>query len=274
MGAEWQGKPGFGTGWFGLVGVEKSTPFLLGEMIDLLFVSHNRLRFTQASVECLLQNTQWDKVRLIRIHDDSSSDGTAEFLSSVEWPVPREFRWRPIGGPVAAMNKFIRESQDEGSPILAKIDNDVLLPKGWLGDCYRVMNQQPEVDLLGIECTNDFPEPAPFFRQYQRASHIGGIGLFRRRVFEKFGLPVAEGRQGFTQFQTRHEQIVSGWLSPSLPVALLDHLPMEPWRSLSEEYIAKGWQRRGWGEGDVQYYSQKSVALWEWWSGAKAEQAA
>src|SRR6185312_2132339 len=116
-------------------------------MIDLLYITHNRLRFTQESVKCLLGNTQWDRIRLVRVHDDSSTDGTQEFMASVEWPVPREWRWKPIGGPVAAMNALLSDSAGEGSPIIAKIDNDVLLPKGWLGDCCRVMNQQPELDL-------------------------------------------------------------------------------------------------------------------------------
>lgn len=233
-------------------------------MIDILFLSHNRLDFTKAVTENLIPNTDWNKVRLIRVHDDGSTDGTQEYLESVKWPVPREFRFNRIGGPVAGMNAYLKD-HDDGPEIFCKLDNDVLVPHGWLGDCLRVMDHHRELDLLGIECTTDFPEPAPFYRSYEPAGHIGGIGLMRRRAFAEYGLPVAEGRQGFTQWQTKNAMVIKGWLAPSLPVALLDHLPMDPWRSLSEEYIEKSWQRRGWGEGDVQYYGEKSHRLWDWW---------
>lgn len=233
-------------------------------MIDIVIPAFNRLEFTKAMVECLIQNTDWSRVRLVRIHDDGSSDGTDEYLSSLSWPVPREFRFRQVGGPVAVLNAYLRDHWADGPPVFAKVDTDTLMPKGWLGDCLRVINQQPELDLLGFECTNDFPEPAPYFRKYERAPHIGGIGLMRRRPFERHGLPNADGRQGFTQWQEKYD-VRCGWLTPSLPVVLLDHLPMDPWRSLSEEYIAKGWQRRGWGElPEQQYYAQKSFRLWEW----------
>lgn len=231
-------------------------------MIDLLFLAHNRLEFTRASVGALLANTDWSKVRLLRVHDDGSTDGTRELLEAIEWPVPREFRATRLGGPVAIMNDFLNSAE---CSILAKIDNDVLVPPGWLGDCLDVMDRHPELDLLGIECTNDNPVPAPVRRSYIEAQHIGGIGLFRVARFRELGNPEADGRQGFTQWQHKHDQVKKGWLDPPLPVALLDHLPMEPWRSLSEQYVAIGWERKTWGK-----YELRSHRLWDWWEGAKA----
>lgn len=235
--------------------------------IDLLYVTHNRLEFTKASVATLLENTDWSKIRLVRAHDDGSTDGTEEFMAHVRWPVPREVRSFRVGGPVAALNVFVKEAWPD---IVIKIDSDVLLPPGWLNEALAVMDRHPEVDLLGIECTNDNPEMVCATRGAEPARHIGGIGLFRTRAFRRHGFPVADGRQGFTQWQHRWGDILKAWISPPLPVALLDHLPMEPWRSLSESYIEKGWQRRGWGEGDSQYYGQKSEKLWEWWAGVTA----
>lgn len=50
------------------------------------------------------------------------------------------------------------------------------------------------------------------------------------------------GRSGFSEWQHTY-QPVRGWIRPDLPVALLDRVPLEPWLSLSQEYIANGWQR-------------------------------
>jgi len=244
-------------------------------MIDLLYCSHNRLEFTKASVETLLANTDWSLVRCLRWHDDGSRDGTKEFMDSVRWPVQSERNIEYSGGPVASMNLMLRDRMRYDRLIdFAKIDSDVLLPPHKLNECLAVMDHHPEVDLLGIECTNDNPEMVCTTRKAEPARHIGGIGIFRARVFQYHGLPVADGRMGFTQFQTARPEILKAWLDPCIPVALLDHLPMEPWRSLSEEYVAKKWQRRGWGEGEAQYYGMKSAGLWDWWAGVRQETAA
>lgn len=235
-------------------------------MIDILFLAHNRLEFTIASAEALIANTDWSQVRLVRVHDDGSTDGTREYLESLEWPADREFRFKRLGGPVAIMSAYMTDHPGQD---FAKIDNDVLVPPGWLGECLDVMDAHPELQLLGIECGNDFPVPAPHKRGYEPAIHIGGIGLMRGNVFKRLGHPKADGRFGFTEWQHAHNSVVKGWINPPLPVALLDHLPFQPWRALSERYIRQGWQRKAWG-----YYEERSHRLWDWWKGARQETAA
>lgn len=232
-------------------------------MIDLLFLAHNRLEFTRASAESAIENTDWAQVQAVYSFDDASIDGTHEYLANLKWPVRSIHNRSRFGGPVDVMNCFIRNVKPD---LFAKIDNDVLLPPGWLGECLGVMDASPHLALLGIECGDDFPVGDHVERRYERAHHIGGIGLMRGKAFEKFGLPRADGRMGFTHWQEKNE-VVAGWLRPNLPVALLDHLPMEPWKSLSEEYIAKGWQRHGWNGSN--FYELRSHRLWDWWAGAK-----
>lgn len=236
-------------------------------MIDLLFLACNRLEFTKASAASTLANTNWSKVYRVYLYDDNSEDGTRDYLESLEWPVERSWRPGKYGGPVAIMNHFLNLAEPR---LFAKIDNDVLLPHGWLDDSLKVFLDNPQLDLLGIECRNDNPQNAPFGgRGYEEAIHIGGIGLMRGRAFERYGQPGADGRQGFTQWQHKHPEVIKGWLNPPLPVALLDHLPMEPWASLSAEYVRNGWERVTWGK-----YEQRSSKLWEWWAGAHQETAA
>jgi hypothetical protein len=227
-------------------------------MIHLLFLAHNRLEFTKACVAALIANTDWSLVRHVWCYDDFSSDGTKAYLQSLTWPVESTLYLKKLYGPVAIMNHFLQLAKPE---MFAKIDNDTIVPPGWLNACLDVMDASPELELLGIECGHDNPEMAGP-RSYRRAHHIGGIGLMRAEVFSKYGLPRPDGRMGFTAWQERND-VHAGWLEPPLPVALLDHLPMEPWRSLSALYVRNGWQRQPWG-----FYEQKSSKLWEWWEGA------
>lgn len=228
-------------------------------MIDLLYLAKNRLAFTRASFAALLENTDWDLVRAFHVIDDGSTDGTAEYLEQTlaAWPKPAgvqaAFLRTSFGSPVKVFNHFIENNSL--SPFVAKIDSDTVVCPGYLRVCLRVLEQSPELDCLGLEPfypLNADPEAA---RSWEASTHTGGIGVFRRSAFERFRLPPARATYfGFGEWQIRHK-IKCGWLNPALPVVLLDHLPFEPWMSLSETYIEKGWERASWG----QYVNAKPV---------------
>ena len=96
--------------------------------VDILFVAKNRQEVTLESSAALECNTNWKLVRGLRTWDDTAA---------------------MFGSPAAVMNQVFREP---GAPdIIAKIDNDVIVPPGWLDACWRVMVEHPELDLLGIE---------------------------------------------------------------------------------------------------------------------------
>jgi hypothetical protein len=225
-------------------------------MIDILYLTHNRREFTEASLKALLENTNWGDVSRLVIYDDASVDGTPEYLRDQRYPVKMEFRGNQMGSPVAVMNHYLCSIDPHENRIFAKVDNDTMVPKGWFEDCLSVMARQPELDILGIEAFNRVA-PGRIVRGYRPVEHIGGIGLMRSGAFVT--LPRPCGRFGFTAWQQKATWAKKGWIDPSLPVFLLDRLPREPWRSLVAEYIAKGWQR-DWGP-----YNEKDKALWSWW---------
>jgi hypothetical protein len=181
------------------------------------------------------------------------------------------------------------------SEFIAKIDNDLILCPGWLEACLNVMYRHPEVDLLGLEPwapdSTLFPasclprkteqmRPTSLHdcmdveewngtrwqskeRGIRIVSHVGGIGLFRRSAFERFGKPTpnsTDGRYGFTEWQWQNPEMVKAFLDPPLPVFLLDHLPFQPWIGHSMRYEQMGVQRRQWG-----FYAEGHRALWDWW---------
>ena len=296
-------------------------------MVDILFVAHGRHEFTRASLKALLKNTpevKWDWRSgnpTLSIYTDHDADPSYCFSKAMRKDGPPIWRVNneKHGGPVACLNDFIwktdpkspNEYDDqprrppEATPeFIAKIDNDTIVPPGWLPACLDLMRRYPNVDLLGIEpwtpdeklfpnwvepmrmkCSTcgegsgnilphcpecklpyDPMRPLPAWPQAltpRPVSHIGGIGVFRRSAFERFGRPVPnsqDGRYGFTEWQWQNPAMVKAFIDPPLPVFLLDHLPFEPWVSLSAKYEGEGVQRNvGWRYDEV-----KHAALWSW----------
>jgi hypothetical protein len=242
-------------------------------VIDLLYLAYERPEFTRASIAALIANTNWSLVNRVVVYDDAAKD---DFPFIPKWPGQDVYRCQHFGGPVAIMNDYLAR---DGADVFAKIDNDVIVPLGWLDTCVGAMARRPELGLLGIEppksrtpapWANGVRMPAPELTggngDYARCDMIGGIGLMRRSAFASvdrmrpFGF---NGVGGFSDWQARHPEVVKGWIVPPLDLFLLDRLPIEPWASLSREYIAKGWQRP-WTN-----YDPADAELWNWWEGAK-----
>jgi glycosyltransferase involved in cell wall biosynthesis len=235
-------------------------------MIDILYLAHNRLEYTRESFDALLRNTDWGQVSRLLVYDDGSQDGAREWLAQTLRESPPPVAWHLAqgkwGGPVAVTADYL--AQPSGAPFFAKIDNDTMLPPGWLPACLKVMEAHPELDLLGIEAMDglglNFDPGMP--RSYQAAEHIGGIGLFRRAAFQRGG-PVSPGTGdqrwfGFTAWQDKNK-VTCGWLKPALPVFLLDRVPHPPWSRYHRKYVEAGWQR-DWPP----YPSECDLWAWHW----------
>lgn len=225
-------------------------------MIDLVYTSHNRLAYTQASFEALLLNTNWNLVSRLYIQDDNSEDGTFQYLLDrfkAEPPCQARIAQRNFGGPVAALNDALNEC---GKDVVAKIDNDVIVCPGWLEHMLGVLQANPVIDALGMEPGfGDHVAPLDKPRYPLRARWIGGIFLARASIFKT--RPVMNDRWfGMTHFWRKH---TTAWITPALPCFLLDHIPVEPWVSLAKEYVAKGWARP-WEE-----YFEAPSPYWSWW---------
>lgn len=233
-------------------------------MIDIIYLAHNRRAFTEASLAALRANTDWSQVRRALLYDDSSTDGTRELIEEAQMPVETIAVLGKFGSPVSVMNDYLCSIDPFTSGIFAKIDSDTMVPPNWLNACLQVMDENRNLDLLGIEAHMKL-ETGNVRRGYESARFIGGIGLMRQESF--ITLPRPSGRFGFGAYQARAHRadaapigwVTPGWIKPALPVFLLDRLPREPWVSLSLEYEAAGWQRP-WPK-----YGEESQALWSWW---------
>lgn len=231
-------------------------------LADIVFTSHNRLRYTAATLEALLRYTNWeDHAHRLIVVDDNSSDGTAEYLGAriENWNGNRicypeiTFLDRPTGGPTESLNRALDHCSAD---FVAKIDNDCIVCPGWLDHMHTVLHNNPVLDALGME--PGFGDPVAPLDQPRyplRARWIGGVFVARAWCFRQ--RPVMNDRWfGMTSFWRKH---TTAWITPALPCFLLDHIGLEPWKSLAAEYIEKGWAR------PWESYFEAPEPYWSWW---------
>lgn len=234
--------------------------------LDILYLAWNRKQFTEFSWKMLLANTDWSLVNIIHIHDDKSDDGTEKFLKKAaeEAPVPANFVSDALRSPPAVMNRYVASSEAEW---FAKIDNDIVVPPGWLQAMQESAASEPEASAIGMEAGRGFPVTAEWDGKYrfEMGSHMGGVGLIRVDALRsRVRMNEVTGRFGWTEFQHEYGRCVAngpvlcGWINPDIPVVSLDRVPIKPWSSLSEMYVHAGWQRP-WGK----YHERADY--WDWW---------
>src|SRR4051812_3774855 len=112
--------------------------------VDLLYLARDRLEFTRETFATLLRTTDWSRVQRLSVYDDGSRDGTDRWLAAAvrHAPVATRFVRTRFASPVAAMRHWIETS---AAPILAKVDNDAMLPPGWLAASLNVLEQHSEL---------------------------------------------------------------------------------------------------------------------------------
>lgn len=221
--------------------------------IDVLFVTWNRLAYTRAAFEALIENTDWSLVRRLVVWDDGSIDGTGEWLDE---RISELAATRPEMtiicnlanhvGPVGIMRDYLKW-YTRWADAFAKVDSDVCVPPGWLGAMLGVLEADPSIELLGMEAgmtevAGRDGKPWDGVYRFQDATNIGGVGVFRTSAFLDRPPLVPNGRFGFTEWQVDND-LRRGWITPDLPVVLLDRLPLEPWSELAVLYVEAGWQR-------------------------------
>jgi len=215
---------------------------------DLLLLTRNRREFTVEVLAALRANTNWSWINEAVIYDDGSTDGTLDIARKSGLPV----RECSFGSPVRICNDFVLRS---GADLVVKLDNDFVVPPGWLDQAIAVMEAHPRLELLGLEACASATEPG-----YELADHVGGLFVARREMFYRRNFPVPKDTYyGFTDWQRRAGP-TRGWLCPPLRAFLLDRLPFDPWRRMSHRYEALGWQR------PWKRYTNANRGLWEWWT--------
>jgi GT2 family glycosyltransferase/tetratricopeptide (TPR) repeat protein len=117
-----------------------------GGLTSIVILTHNQLEFTRGCVESLRRSTP-ERHELVFV-DNASTDGTLEYLRSV--PGATVIANAENRGFPAAANQGIAAST--GRQVLL-LNNDTVVPAGWLGRLLRVLAEDPAVGLVG-PCSN------------------------------------------------------------------------------------------------------------------------
>src|SRR5262249_22448276 len=114
---------------------------------SIVIVTYNNLELNRLCLESLLRFTEWPNYEVFVV-DNASSDGTPEYLSGVtrEFPGLRVILNQKNVGFAAANNQALREATGE---ILVLLNNDTVVPRGWLTRMIRHLHQDPSIGLIG-----------------------------------------------------------------------------------------------------------------------------
>lgn len=176
-------------------------------------ITWNRLSYTKQAIKAILENTKFPFI--LWIFDNGSTDGTIEYLKNIEDERIQIIFSTENVGLVSPMNEFFRWYED--TKYIAKVDNDTIVPKGWLGKLRNVMDSS---SLFVVQANHFLGIPykikdnQEFFSRLANIRfggenlylfpHVGGTGiLVRRKYIDK---PLEEMRgtlSGWVDFQRR-----------------------------------------------------------------------
>lgn len=156
--------------------------------IDIVIPVLNQLHYTKQCLRDLFANTSGINIIVI---NNGSTDGTLEYLASL--PSLTTINNDTNRGCAAAWNQGIKAGQ---SPWVVILNNDVLLPKGWL-EGLLAYAEETGTDIVspgmrGRACDYDFENYAEDFmkamsKTSRRGEAHGVCFMVRRDVFEKIG---------------------------------------------------------------------------------------
>jgi glycosyltransferase involved in cell wall biosynthesis len=162
-------------------------------MVDLVFVTRNRLQYTKLSLPRLLSDPTEEFS--LTIWDNGSIDGTKEYLSSLQDTriVQKVFSKKNIYLHGAANDVFSKSSAD----LVGIIPNDFLVTPGWTRPLANAHADVPQFGMIG--CWHFFPEDFDYeqakhkiqkFGQHRILRHPwtgGGAGLVKLKTVRECG---------------------------------------------------------------------------------------
>ncbi|MDP8236290.1 MAG: glycosyltransferase family 2 protein [Candidatus Erginobacter occultus] len=142
------------------------------EPVDLLLVTRDRRRYLEKTLAHLLAD---DSPFRLYLWDNGSRDGSAEILAGLE-------------DPRVASRHFSRENRGQREPFLwfldrgesdlaGKIDDDILVPPGWIGRIAPLLRREKRFGLLG--CWTFLPEDWNEELARPKIIELAGVRVFR-----------------------------------------------------------------------------------------------
>jgi len=185
-------------------GASPVVPFF--KNVPVMFPTWNRIEYTKRSLESLLETPDIS----ICVYDDGSIDGTVEYLESINDPkiIAKVYREKRHGID-AQMDLFF--SVVRGVDWIAKVDNDTIMPKGWLESLIEAASRC-SLDVVGSDHHTSgrkrfFSRPvSKNGRVYYSWSHVGGSGILIRGKWLDSAL-----RKNMTVWHPKFDLVPGGW---------------------------------------------------------------
>ena len=114
--------------------------------VDIIYITFNRLYYTQKTLPVLLDSC--DYPFHVQIVDNGSTDGTVEYLQKLNHPrIEKVIYNNKNEGLVKPTKQFWKDSH---SGLVGKIDNDILVPKGWIEKLVYAHQKIPQLGVVGF----------------------------------------------------------------------------------------------------------------------------
>jgi GT2 family glycosyltransferase len=132
--------------------------------IAIVVLTHNRAHLVSKCVENVLLRTS-DATREIVIWDNASTDGTPDYLASIEDPRVRVIRSEQNVG----QNGYARAFRETTAPYLIELDDDVVdAPAEWDRTMLEAYKRLPDVGFLAADLEDDPHDEASNVRHHVR----------------------------------------------------------------------------------------------------------
>lgn len=133
--------------------------------IAIVVLTHNRVDLLRKCVENVLLRTSGE-TREIVIWDNGSTDGTAEYLGSLDDPRLRVLRSETNVGH----NGYARAFRQTTAPYMVELDDDVVnAPPGWDATLRAAFDRLPSIGFLAADLEDDPNDEASQWRHRIRA---------------------------------------------------------------------------------------------------------
>lgn len=119
-------------------------------MRSIMMVTYNRLELTKQTVKNIFDTVSGDFNFIIV--DNGSKDGTVEYLNELSNKHNNIYihLFSENKGIGKGRNKALKIAVDLGTEWFVTLDNDVLLPNGWLDECIHILENVKTYGAIGV----------------------------------------------------------------------------------------------------------------------------